>query len=64
MSDIKDTMQHVEEFENAKLAHNEATDLPVSLAGLSDDEIKKLGVKATRRLDLTVMPALVIMYIL
>ncbi|KAI0146190.1 MFS general substrate transporter [Xylariaceae sp. FL1272] len=38
--------------------------LPESLAALSDEELDKLGRKATLKLDCTLMPILVIMYIL
>ncbi|KAK4541320.1 hypothetical protein LTR36_008078 [Oleoguttula mirabilis] len=64
MTDVKDTTQYVEEFDKANVTHDEAIELPASLAGLSDDEIKKLGVKTTTKLDLVIMPALVILYIL
>ncbi|KAJ3575518.1 hypothetical protein NPX13_g4006 [Xylaria arbuscula] len=38
--------------------------MPASLAALSEDEYKKLGKKATLKMDCVIMPILVIMYIL
>lgn len=64
MTDVKDTTQYVEDLDKASIPKDEAIQLPVSLAGLSDNELRKLGVKTTTKLDLVVMPALVIMYIL
>ena len=64
MKDTKDTVQHVEHIEKINGAHEEAIDLPASLAGLSKDELHTLGVKTTTKLDLLIMPALVILYIL
>ena len=59
-------MDESEQVENAK--HNLTYDgqlvMPVNLAALSDDEYKKLGRKATLKMDLVIMPILVIMYIL
>jgi len=37
---------------------------PANLAALSDDEYKKLGRRATLRMDCVIMPILVIMFIL
>jgi len=38
--------------------------MPASLAALSDSEYHKLGVRATAKLDMIIMPCLVLMYIL
>ncbi|KAI1421909.1 nicotinamide mononucleotide permease [Xylaria sp. FL1777] len=38
--------------------------MPANLAALSEDEYKKLGKRATLKMDLVIMPILVIMYIL
>ena len=38
--------------------------LPANLAALSDDEYKKLGKRATLKMDLIIMPVITIMYIL
>lgn len=64
MQDNKDTVQHVEKVDGSKAVHEETIDLPSSLAGLSEDELKKLGVKTITKLDLVIMPALVILYVL
>lgn len=66
MADAKSVTEQVEDFEleNAKGYPDEATPYPPCLHGLSDDEIKKLGVKTTLKLDLIVMPAMTTMYIL
>jgi len=42
----------------------EATPLPETLQGLSKDEIRLLEKKLVRRIDLRLLPMLVIMYIL
>lgn len=39
-------------------------EVPASLQGLSDDEIAKIDKEATRKLDILLMPILVILYIL
>lgn len=67
MADAKSVTEQVEDFEleNAKgHAQDEETPYPSCLQELSDDEVKKLGVKTTLKLDLIVMPAMTIMYIL
>ncbi|KAJ6476025.1 major facilitator superfamily domain-containing protein [Mycena vitilis] len=38
--------------------------IPASLAGHSPEELAKIGRKATRKIDLMIMPALIVMYIL
>lgn len=42
----------------------EAVVMPQSLASLTPDEYRKLGRKATLKMDLAIMPIMVIMYIL
>lgn len=66
MADAKSATEQVETFEPEDLKSHQDDSLPrpESLRGLTDDEIKKLGVKTTLKLDLIVMPALTIMYIL
>lgn len=66
MADAKSVTEQVEDFEleNAKQHQEEETPRPPCLQGLSGDELKKLGVKTTLKLDLIVMPAMTIMYIL
>lgn len=39
-------------------------DIPASLIGLSEREIEKIGRKATFKMDIIVMPCLVVMYVL
>ena len=63
MAETKEAMQYVEDFEKTNGGVN-LVGLPASLTALSDEEMKKLGVKTTMKLDLIIMPALVIMYIL
>lgn len=62
MSDIKSVDEHVEGLD--KNHYEEEAPLPESLSGYSDAEVKKLGVKATIKLDLLIMPAMTILYIL
>lgn len=66
MADAKSVTEQVEDFEleNAKRQQDEETPYPPCLQGVSDDEVKKLGVKTTLKLDLVIMPAMTIMYIL
>lgn len=67
MADAKSVTEQVEHYESEDLkqVHQDGeTPRPESLRGLSDEEIKKLGRKTTLKLDLMVMPALTIMYIL
>lgn len=63
MADTKDAMQHVEDFEKP-IGGDDGIGLPPSLMSLSQDEIRKLGRKTTMKLDMIIMPAMVIMYIL
>lgn len=50
---------HVEDFDKVHEEHE--LPYPEQLAGLSEEEIKKLGKKATLKLDLLIMPAMTIM---
>lgn len=63
MADTKNTMEHVEDFEKPD-GVGDTIGLPPALSTLSEDEIRRLGRKTTLKLDLMIMPALVIMYIL
>jgi hypothetical protein len=45
-------------------AADESTRMPEDIAALSEDEREKLGKRATLKMDIVVMPVLVIMYIL
>ena len=56
--------QHVEEADQAKYSFDDGVSIPESLVELSKDEIKRLGAKTTRTMDIKIMPALVSMYIL
>ena len=66
MADAKSVTEQVEisEPEDLKAHQDDQLPRPESLRGLTDEEIKKLGVKTTLKLDLIIMPALTIMYIL
>lgn len=66
MADGKSVTERIEDYEleNAKRHQDEDSPLPPCLQGLTDDEMRKLGVRTTLKLDLTVMPAMTIMYIL
>lgn len=62
MADIKAPDDH---FETLKQDDQEVQPPPPEvLVGLSDLEIKKLGLRTTLKLDLIVMPAMTILYIL
>ena len=64
----KDTKDHLDSY-NEK-AHDDDVDrhlqvqLPESLQGLSAEELVKIDKEATRKLDILLMPILVILYIL
>ncbi|RMZ32101.1 hypothetical protein D0859_03777 [Hortaea werneckii] len=65
MADIKDNeSQHVEELDDMKAPNHHTINLPDSLLGLDDTELKRLGVKTTTKLDFVIMPPMTIMYIL
>lgn len=62
MSDVKSEDDHVERLD--KTPHEEHIPLPEAIAGCSYAELKKLGRKATIKLDLIIMPAMTTLYIL
>lgn len=65
MADIKDNESyHIQELDDMKAPGNHTINLPDSLLGLDDAEVKKLGVRTTTKLDFVIMPAMTIMYIL
>ncbi|KAI7371802.1 hypothetical protein KC336_g20740, partial [Hortaea werneckii] len=65
MADIKDhESQHVEELDDMKAPNHNTINLPDSLLGLDDADLKKLGVRTTTKLDFVIMPAMTVMYIL
>lgn len=66
MADVKSVTEQVEDFEleNVKTHQDEESPRPPCLQGLTQDEMRKLGVRTTLKLDLIVMPAMTIMYIL
>jgi hypothetical protein len=68
MTDVKSTTDQIEDFELDKYVDGHEDDelvhYPDCLRGMSEGEIGKLGKRTTMKMDLVVMPALVIMYIL
>lgn len=54
-----DTLKPVDSIDR----HLEVT-LPAALEGLSDDEIAELDKRATRKIDILLMPTLIILYVL
>ena len=62
MADIKLTSDYVEGVDKAE--QEAFARLPDALAGLSGSDLNKVGVKATMKLDLLIMPATTILYIL
>lgn len=65
MSDKKDTA--AEQFETVKPDNglvNNGIFMPENLSVLSDDEYNKLGRRATLKMDMIIMPIIVIMYIM
>ena len=66
MADIKDTTDRIEHYEldDAKVQREHDAPYPACLDGMSEDEIQKFGRKTTLKMDLLIMPALTIMYIL
>ena len=62
MSRTKSVDEHVEGLDKAQ--HGVQPALPESLVGLSDRELSRLGVEATLKLDLIVVPVMTILYIL
>lgn len=53
-------------YENVEYAgqNDGGLTMPASLAALNEDEYKKLGKRATLKMDCVIMPILVVMYIL
>lgn len=66
MTDAKSVTEQVEDYEleNAKRHQDEESPRPPCLQSLSQEEMQKLGKRTTLKLDLIVMPAMTIMYIL
>lgn len=66
MTDAKSTTDKIEddELDKHQDEHDDIVHYPECLRGLSDEEILRLGKKTTMKMDIVVMPALVIMYIL
>lgn len=69
--DRKTSLDHVEEYDLVKAGdknhdkiYDEPDQPPASLAGMSEQEIKSLGRKATLKMDVMVMPTMTILYIL
>ena len=69
MQDDKASLHQVESF-NATAIEKDGVDrhlqvqVPSSLVGLSAEEIAEVDRKATRKLDILLMPILVVLYIL
>ena len=66
MEDTKTATDRIEDYEVVKpqAGQDEPAPYPPCLHGLNDGELKRLGRKTTFKLDLFVMPAMTIMYIL
>lgn len=65
MADTKsDTMADTKEHINELGHHEEVTPLPASLASLTAGELAKVEKRAILKLDLIIMPAITILYIL
>lgn len=66
MSTDKNTVEQVEDYEleDAKHQDDDVTRRPAALQHLTEDETRRLGRRATLKLDVIVMPAMTIMYIL
>ncbi|THZ39556.1 MFS general substrate transporter [Aureobasidium pullulans] len=60
----KIAVQHVEDFDKEHHVQTEFEDLPESLRELSTHELTKMGKWTTMKMDLIIMPALTILYIL
>lgn len=67
LNDKKPLPSHIEDFDNDGM-HKDPNHgdghlvLPASLQNLSEEEYKALGRKAMMKLDLVIMPILIIMY--
>lgn len=64
VDDHKIATQHVEDFDKVQDVQHDLEDLPESLRELSQQELSKLGKWTTLKLDIMIMPALTILYIL
>lgn len=66
MADIKDVKRHIENYDDEIVVATEPETLPLpaSLAGLSKEELHKLAVKTTWKMDIVIMPCMTILYIL
>ena len=53
----------VEKIKSEEQVHT-VTRMPPNLASLNDDELKRLGRQATIKMDIVIMPIMVIMYVL
>lgn len=67
MSEIKKTLSYDEDVK-AEFGHNEMAerghgiDTPLELQNLSEDEIAAIKKSATRKIDLLIMPVMVLLY--
>jgi len=59
-----DSVHDHEKVESIKSENVGRWSMPESFAALSDDELDKLGRRATLKLDAVMMPILIVMYIL
>ncbi|KAI1842536.1 hypothetical protein JX265_012652 [Neoarthrinium moseri] len=59
----KSSSEQVEDIKRGNHA-DDIVSMPASLAALSDSELQQLGRRATLKMDLVIMPILVVMYIL
>jgi hypothetical protein len=69
MSDLEKTTMAKAQIEDVLVEDERGSDesqamMPTSLAGLSDAEFASVGRKATVKMDIMIMPCLVIMYIM
>lgn len=64
MADIKEPSDHFEENLDKGGRQEDTAPLPDSLVNMTAQEIQKLGVKTTAKLDMLIMPPMVILYIL
>lgn len=62
----KDDVAYLEEVDKTELADQSHSHLnmPAGLASLSESEYNRLGQQATLKMDLVIMPCMVIMYVL
>ena len=59
---VSEHLDDVKQVDDARAVN--AISMPSNLSALSDDDYKKLGRKATIKMDMLIMPILVVMYIL